>query len=145
MLTRSLAPTSSIVSWQTHTHPSPSQLLCTAYVGRPVVLPPGKPSVRIGIDELRGNDRLRSLLSDLLLRKAEERSSAATVIRSSYFNTSLVVDLQRAGHVVEFERKKAALDQFIQAIRDPVGRFSVRVRREQIVGDGTSTEIVINE
>ena len=48
---------------------------------------------------------------------------------------SLVVDLQRAGHVVEFERKKAALDQFIQAIRDPVGRFSVRVRREQIVGD----------
>ena len=107
-----------------------------------MVLPPGKPSVRIGIDELRGNDRLRSLLSDLLLRKAEERSSAATVIRSSYFNTSLVVDLQRAGHVVEFERKKAALDQFIQAIRDPVGRFSVRVRREQIVGDGTSTEIV---
>lgn len=36
---------------------------------------------------------------------------------------------------MEFERKKAALDQFIQAIRDPVGRFSVRVRREQIVGD----------
>ena len=61
----------------------------------------------------------------------------------TYFPTqSLVVDLQRAGHVVEFERKKAALDQFIQAIRDPVGRFCVRVRREQIVGDGTSTEIV---
>ena len=63
-------------------------------------------------------------------------------LRFIFPTQSLVVDLQRAGHVVEFERKKAALDQFIQAIRDPVGRFSVRVRRDQIVGDGTSTEIV---
>ena len=110
-------------------------LLYRAHVGRCPVAVPGKPGVDINIDQCKGNDRLRSLLSSLLVKDPSKRPSAAAVMRHPYFLSSLVTDLQRTGALVEYDRKCSALTECVEATRDPAGKFRLRIRRSHVVED----------
>ena len=80
-------------------------------------------------------DRVCNLLENLLRANPTERLRATEAQIAPFFTTSLVVDLVEDGKVLELERKREALFELIEIVREAskTRRIYMNIRRRHIV------------